>query len=123
MPAILKGWADRVLVMGRVYGAGKIYDDGPFKGKRAMLSVTTGGPEEKYRPGGLSGDINQILFPINHGILRFTGLDVLHPFIAYGPAHLNHAERKTYIDAFLKRLENIETDEPIEYTSIRDYKS
>jgi len=38
LPAILKGWVDRTFAMGRVYGGGKIYKTGAFKGKRAMLS-------------------------------------------------------------------------------------
>jgi len=43
LPAILKGWVDRVFAMGRVYGNGKWFDRGVFAGKRAMLSLTTGG--------------------------------------------------------------------------------
>jgi hypothetical protein len=31
--------------MGRIYGRGRWYDEGLFKGKRAMASLTTGGPE------------------------------------------------------------------------------
>ena len=43
LPAILKGWVDRVFAMGRAYGNGHIYETGKFKGKRALLSLTTGG--------------------------------------------------------------------------------
>jgi NAD(P)H dehydrogenase (quinone) len=57
LPAMLKGWVDRVLAMGRTYGYGAIYETGKFKGKRALLSLTTGGPEEAYRKGGFNGDI------------------------------------------------------------------
>ena len=121
LPAILKGWADRVLVMGRVYGLGKFYDNGTFQGKRAMVSVTTGGPETMYRPDGLNGDIHQILFPINHGIFRFTGFDVLPPFIAYGPAHLDDDHRRAYLDAYRQRLSSLDAVEPIHYLSIHEY--
>lgn len=31
--------------MGRVYGYGRIYETGRMRGKRALLSLTTGGPE------------------------------------------------------------------------------
>jgi NAD(P)H dehydrogenase (quinone) len=52
VPAILKGWADRVLAMGRFYGGGKgIYETGPLKGKRAICVLTTGGPPPAYVPG------------------------------------------------------------------------
>lgn len=79
---------------GRVYGGGKWYDAGVFSGKRAMLALTTGGPESIYQPDGLNGDIHQILYPINHGILRFTGFDVLPSFIVWGPAYLDTAARR-----------------------------
>jgi putative NADPH-quinone reductase len=68
VPAVLKGWVDRVFAMGRVYGAGQIYENGVFRGKRALLSLTTGSgsPAEAYQPGGLQGDLLGILRPI-HG--------------------------------------------------------
>ncbi len=121
LPAILKGWVDRVMVMGRIYGGGRWYDDGRFAGKRAMLALTTGGPESMYQPDGLNGDIHQILFPINHGILRFTGFDVLPPFIAWGPAHADDATRKQYLAAYRRRLVQWSQTEPIAYPSLRDY--
>lgn len=53
MPAIMKGWIDRVLAPG--FGFNPItnnsYDTGLFKGKSAML-VTTGSPKEMYSEGG-----------------------------------------------------------------------
>ncbi|WP_210214002.1 MULTISPECIES: NAD(P)H-dependent oxidoreductase [unclassified Mesorhizobium] len=74
LPAILKGWVDRVFASGgRIYGGGKWYDRGVFSGKRAMCSVTIGGPPPIYSDRGLNGPIGAILFPINHGMLYFVG--------------------------------------------------
>ena len=42
MPAMMKGWVDRVFSRGFGYAAGRKYDRGHFKGKRAMLYLTTG---------------------------------------------------------------------------------
>ena len=42
LPAMLKGWVDRVFAMGAVYGGGLWYDRGRFAGRRAMLSLTVG---------------------------------------------------------------------------------
>lgn len=61
VPAIMKGWYDRVFAMGRFYGYGNIYETGVLKGKRAMLSLTTGGLQEHYTAEGFNGDINGIL--------------------------------------------------------------
>lgn len=72
--------------MGRTYGAGRFYKEGVFRGKRAMLSLTTGGPSEVYEKGGWNGDIEAILRPIQRGILEFVGFSILAPHIVYGPA-------------------------------------
>jgi len=77
--------------MGRTYGYGRMYGRGVFRGKRALLSVTTGGPLKAYEEGGLCGlhgDIQAILRSIQHGILEFVGFSVLAPHIVYGAAHL-----------------------------------
>lgn len=114
LPAILKGWVDRVFAMGRVYGGGKIYDTGVFRGKRAMLSLTTGGPATAYEPGGFNGDINGILRPIQRGILQFVGFDILKPHVTYGPARAQDEERRRSLDALRRRLMEIEDEEPIQ---------
>ncbi|HEV2678568.1 MAG TPA: NAD(P)H-dependent oxidoreductase, partial [Aliidongia sp.] len=85
MPALLKGWVDRVFALGAIYGRGRWYDRGVFAGRRAMLSLTTGGRESMYGPDGLNGDLTALLYPIHHGILRFVGFDVLPPFVAWEP--------------------------------------
>jgi NAD(P)H dehydrogenase (quinone) len=48
LPAILKGWVDRVFAVGRAYGGGRWFDRGFFAGKLAMCSVTVGGRPELY---------------------------------------------------------------------------
>lgn len=53
MPAIMKGWIDRVWAGGLAHnymGAGNAYryGEGAFQGKRALLSVAVGGPPEDY---------------------------------------------------------------------------
>jgi NAD(P)H dehydrogenase (quinone) len=64
LPAILKGWVDRVFASGgRIYGGGKWYDRGVFSGKRAMCSVTIGGMSSRYSERGLNGPIAGILRP------------------------------------------------------------
>jgi len=121
LPAILKGWVDRVFSMGFVYGDGKVYDHGGLTGRKAMLSLTTGGPMTLYGPTGLNGDIQQILFPIHHGILYFSGMQVLPPFIAWAPAHASQEEREAYLQAYQERLLTLATTKPIQYHGLADY--
>ena len=99
MPAILKGWIDRVYAYGFAYGVGELsdrrwgdrYGEGTLAGKRAMLLVTTGGWEEHYAARGVNGPIDDLLFPINHGILYYPGYDVLPPFVVYRARSINEA--------------------------------
>ncbi len=113
LPAVLKGWVDRVFAMGRTYGNGHFYETGVFGGKKALLSLTTGGPEEAYISDGFNGDINSILRPIQRGILQFVGFSVLRPHIIYGPAHLDQGRRRVHLGTFAARLQNIFDEQPI----------
>ena len=56
LPAILKGWFDRVCAYGVTYADGKRFDKGYFVGRRAMLGLTTGGTLERFSPGGSYGE-------------------------------------------------------------------
>ncbi len=115
MPAVLKGWVDRVLSMGFAYGGGQWYDTGSLKGRRAMLSVTTGGPDFMYSPLGCNGDMEKILFPIQHGILYFCGFEVLPPYIAYAPAHATDDQRKQMLEGYRQRLATLDQLQPIAF--------
>lgn len=116
VPAILKGWVDRVFAMGFAYGGGKgVYDTGVFKGKKGMLCITTGGQETTYLEGGRNGNIDKILFHINHGMLYFTGMDVMPPFIAYSVARLTDDERKIILEKYENYLINLNTIKPITF--------
>ena len=57
MPAILKGWVDRVFASRRIYGGGKIYETGLGRAqKRALILMTTGGGPDSTNARS-SGDI------------------------------------------------------------------
>jgi len=117
LPAVLKGWVDRVFAMGRIYNFEHIYGTGFFRGKRALLSLTTGGPEEAYREGGFNGDIAAILRPIHRGMLQFVGFDVLAPQIVYAPVRMTDEQRQHYMTAYAKRLKEIAQESSIDIGS------
>ncbi|PZQ58206.1 MAG: NAD(P)H dehydrogenase, partial [Variovorax paradoxus] len=71
---------------------GERYGEGVMAGKRAMLVVTTGGWASHYGPRGINGPIDDLLFPIQHGILHYPGFDVLPPFVVYQSSRMD-AER------------------------------
>lgn len=114
VPAILKGWVDRVFAMGRVYGQGRLYETGAFRGKQALLSLTTGGTADSYLADGFNGDLGGILRPIQRGMLEFTGFTVLEPHVVYGPARLSPQERNQELLRWQERLLAISTETGIE---------
>ncbi|MDQ0067632.1 NAD(P)H-dependent oxidoreductase [Chryseobacterium lathyri] len=109
VPAILKGWIDKVFTMGKFYDNGKIFENGFSAGKKAILSVTTGGPEKNYVDDRY-GNINSILFPIHRGILEFLGFSVVQPEVVYSVERLSEEERNRVLDNWSKRLINIERE-------------
>ncbi|MDA1358613.1 NAD(P)H-dependent oxidoreductase [Glycomyces luteolus] len=118
VPAILKGWIDRVFTYNFAYGAAlPRYGDGPLAGKRAMLATLTGGRAGHYTPRGVNGPIEDLLFPLNHGLLHFTGFDVLPPFVEHSAVHLSDDHYGQITDRFRMRLTTAFTTDPIPYRS------
>jgi len=123
MPAILKGWVDRVYAYGFAYGVGEHsdtrwgdrYGEGVLAGKRAMLIVTAGGWEEHYSSRGINGPIEDLLFPINHGILYYPGYDVLPSFVAYRVDRLDEAGFADVAGRLRERMRDIAVTPPIPY--------
>ncbi|MBA2674294.1 NAD(P)H-dependent oxidoreductase [Ramlibacter sp.] len=120
MPAIMKGWIDRVWAYGFAYGykdAGNQYryGDGIFKGKRAMLAVAVGGPARDYAPRGINGPLDQLLFPVTHGSLYFPGFDVLPTFATYGAVRLGAEDVARENAAWRARVEGLFEDVPIPF--------
>ena len=107
MPAIMKGWVDRVFAIGVTYGGGCWFDRGMMRGKRAMLAVTIGGTEQAYSSDGIYGPAADVLRPINHGILAFCGFEVVEPFLAFAPARKGEHERRKTFESYADRLLNI----------------
>lgn len=123
MPAILKGWIDRVYACGFAYGVGEHsdthwgdrYGEGSMAGKRAMLVVTTGGWASHYSPRGINGPIEDILFPIQHGILFYPGFEVLPPHVIHRTSKIDEAGFEPLCEALGQRLDTLWTAAPIPF--------
>lgn len=120
-PAILKGWIDRVLVSGVVYGGKRFYDRGGLSGKRAMLSVTIGGQAHMFAPGGIHGPINDMLKPVLQGTLAYTGMTVLPPFVAWHVPYVSPQVRTTLLQDFRQHLERLDEVTPLVFPSLDDF--
>ena len=118
MPAMMKGWVDRVFARRRTYGHSQFHKDGVFAGKNAMLSTTTGVVEHAYKPDGETGDIMSLLRPMHYGVLAFTGFGVLKPNVVFSPTRMTDDQRASEIDKFAKRLRYIENEKPLQKSEL-----
>lgn len=112
VPAIMKGWIDRVMVKGIAYGGGRWYDRGGFAGRRALLSITTAAYPQMCGPEGINGSIDVILWPLHQGILRFVGFEALSPNIIWSATYVDDAERRTAMEHYVERLRRVATEIP-----------
>ena len=83
MPAILKGWIDRVFVYGSVYRSQMRYDTRICKGKKMLACITTGASQDSCSFNGREGDTRLHAWPILYPF-RYIGFDVLEPIIFHG---------------------------------------
>lgn len=122
MPAIMKGWFDRVYSCGWAHGFGKPtatrwserYGEGIMLDKRAMLVATVGGWKEHYSSRGITGPMDDVLYHINHGRLYYTGFQVLPSFVLYLVDKFDEDEDSTAAaDELRERLRTLSDTPPI----------
>ncbi|XP_029353898.1 NAD(P)H dehydrogenase [quinone] 1 isoform X2 [Echeneis naucrates] len=115
VPAIMKGWIDRVLAQGFAFSLQKMYDNGIFKDKKAMLSFTTAATQTMFQPDGINGDINVTLWPLQNGTLHFCGFQVLAPQIFWSPAHCPLTVRTAMLEGWRARLRGLLMEKPLTF--------
>lgn len=121
MPAIMKGWIDRVLVSGVCYGGMRFYDQGGLAGKKAMLAITIGGQPHMLVDGGIHGELNDMLRPILRGTLAYTGMSVLPPFVAHHVPYISQEERSAMLEQYRSRLRAIDILQPMQFVSMSQF--
>jgi NAD(P)H dehydrogenase (quinone) len=122
MPAILKGWFDRLFVQGfaqgipdPVTGRAMRYGDGGLSGRRAFVITTVGANAATTGPRGIHGDINDVLFPLLHGTLWYTGMSVVPPLVVNGAVRLSTADYETAAQRLRERLTTLPGTDPLPY--------
>ncbi len=89
VPAIMKGWIDRVFEAGFAYDVVDASTGKPAKynahaglaGKRALAVVTAGDRHPSLADRGISGHIEHVLWPLLHGTFWYTGMEALRPHL------------------------------------------
>jgi NAD(P)H dehydrogenase (quinone) len=107
VPAILKGWIDRVFKFGFAFDYGHMYGNGLLAGKQAMLVVTTGANPELYSADGPHGDIHELFRPITHCTFEFTGMTVLPTHLIFSAGQLDQEAGAAEIERYRRVLEAV----------------
>ncbi|MGC8762663.1 MAG: NAD(P)H-dependent oxidoreductase [Acidobacteriota bacterium] len=94
MPAILKGWIDRVFLNGFAFEIGPQGARGLLRHRKAMVFTTTGGLEEAYAQGN---GREVLLRPMTDGTLRFCGIGEVSAKVFYGVPSATENQRKAML--------------------------
>lgn len=97
VPAMMKGWIDRVFVSGKVYGGLRFYNRGGLAGRRALLTYTCGGRDSMFSSDGVHGAMDDMLRPILRHTLGYAGFEVLPSFVAYHVPYITDDERRNQL--------------------------
>jgi NAD(P)H dehydrogenase (quinone) len=112
VPAMLKGWIDRVFVSGIFYGGRRIYGRGGVRGKRALVAATLGGRDHMFGPGAIHGPLageGGMLRHLLQGSLGYVGMEVLEPFFAYHVPYVSDPERAAMLARWRAELAALES--------------
>jgi NAD(P)H dehydrogenase (quinone) len=127
MPAILKGWIDRVFEAGFAYdvvdpttGRARKYGDGGLAGKRALVVVTAGDRPGSLEPRGISGSIEDVLWPLLHGTFWYTGMEALRPHLIPSARDLTRTDVSLIDKHLIRRLRHVWHEAPIPYLSMTE---
>jgi len=106
--AMMKGWIDRVLANGVAYRSPEVRPWSGYLGARRGMLVMTASYEEAAFAGDTVGTLDQMLYPLSHGTLAYTGMQVLPPFMAWAVDSADQAQRDGYLAALGQRLAGLE---------------
>lgn len=121
MPAILKGWIDRVFVSGAVYGGKAFYDKGRLAGRRALVTTSIGGREHMFGPDAVHGPLEDMLRPILRGTLYYAGFEVLEPFVAHHVPYISQEARVALLGDLEAHVAQIDRLDPLRFPTLDQF--
>ncbi len=112
MPAIMKGWIDRVFAAGFAFSPikNRVYENGLLKGKKVMMVISTGAEEEWYSMQGKHGDIQELLRYITHCTFEYVGMEVIDSHIIFGAGKMTAERVDEELKLYLGKLKMLFTD-------------
>lgn len=107
VPAIMKGWIDRVFLSGVAYGGQRFYDRGGFRGKQALVAATIGSRDHMFGPDAVHGSFEDMFSHLLRGTLGYVGMEVLTPFVAWHVPYVTDDARRAILDSYRARLREL----------------
>lgn len=99
VPAIMKGWIERVFLSGPFYGGKRLYGKGGLAGKRAFAAFSLGGREHMFGADAIHGELVEgMMRSFFQGTLGYVGLVVHRPFVAYHVPYVQAPRREEMLD-------------------------
>jgi len=91
---------------------------------RQPLPQGSRGDERSIGPRGIRGDLESLLFPITHGVLWYTGIEVLDLHAVYDADALNSTQVDHEVKRLRERLDSLDTETPHRFRALRngDYR-
>ncbi|MGH8516304.1 MAG: NAD(P)H-dependent oxidoreductase, partial [Panacagrimonas sp.] len=102
-------WVDRVFAICLLYGLLGCFNHGGLKGRRAMVSTTTGCYPEMVESGGIMGHLDAMLWHLQYGTLAYVGFDVLEPFVTWSARYTDRLQREQRLEEYAHRLRHLDT--------------
>jgi NAD(P)H dehydrogenase (quinone) len=121
VPAILKGWIDRVFISGEFYGGKRIYANGGMAGKRALVVAALGGRTDMFGPESIHGELTGMLRHLLQGTLGYVGYTVLEPFFAYHVPYISAGEREGILTTLHTEIARIDHRGTIRMPALPDF--
>lgn len=118
VPAIMKGWIDRVFLSGVCFGGRRFYEHGGLSGKRVLMAATIGGREHMFGDGAIHGPFEHLFSPLLRGTFAYVGMDVLKPFVAWHVPYVDDIARKAMLEQYAKRLVTVFEEVPLKLSPV-----
>jgi putative NADPH-quinone reductase len=100
MPPLLKLWLDEVLEQGFAFGEGGT----ALKGKKLLLSITTGGAESSYQSGATNlAPISDYLLPYR-ATANLCGMEWLSPRVFHHARRATDEQLEAFVTDFVSQL-------------------
>ena len=122
LPAMLKGWIERVFLSGPIYGGKRVYGRGGLAGKHALVAFSLGGRPHMFGPGALHGELETgMLRHFLQGTLGYAGLTVHRPFVAYHVPYVGDDDRRAMLDELRDYVRNWRAQEVMPMPDLDNY--